>query len=411
MSYTALFRADEAEIARNRIGRQGPIAVDTSLGTVQVRLSSDPQSLAAVWKELQEASPCTGAQTLDWAKAWTCQVLHPNGSRAVIAVGMGADGQILFLWPFEMGRCAGMGLLRWLGQGHANYNMGLFVPGIAPALTAGDMSRLMAAVARSTGAAAALLEAQPFAFDGIPNPFAKLPHQLAPSSGYAVTLGDFRTLYEHRFSKRSRHTLERKARKIADMGAVTYGWGETKEERLELLETFFAQKAQQFAAMGIKNIFDAEARAFYRKLVLLEDDNPSRLRLGYIKLGEEVLAIFSGTFGHKRLLIVLCSLASGDLQRQSPGALLIKHQIEEACAEGLAFYDFGAGSGRHKEDWSDVEEPLFDNFIAFKPRGLVLTAPLVSLSRLKRSIKSDPRLWSFAQALRARLFGKSGVAS
>jgi hypothetical protein len=36
-----------------------------------------------------------------------------------------------------------------------------------------------------------------------------------------------------------------------------------------------------------------------------------------------------------------------------------------------------------------------------------LTLPLATLSRLKRAIKSDPRLWSLAQTWRARLFGKT----
>ena len=120
-------------------------------------------------------------------------MLGPEGHEPVIVVGTGGDGKVLFLWPFELARCAGMRVLRWRGQQHSNYDLGLFAPDAA-ALSADDVSRLLDAVARSTGAAAALLEAQPFERDGIPNPFAKLPHQLAPSSGYAVKLGDFTTL-------------------------------------------------------------------------------------------------------------------------------------------------------------------------------------------------------------------------
>ena len=107
-----------------------------------------------------------------------------------------------------MSDSAGMKVLHWLGQEHANYNMGLFAPEAAPKFTANDLSRLLSEVARDTGAAAAILKAQPFSWDGIANPFAKLPHRLTPSSGYAVTLGDFAALYEERFSKRSRSTLE-----------------------------------------------------------------------------------------------------------------------------------------------------------------------------------------------------------
>jgi CelD/BcsL family acetyltransferase involved in cellulose biosynthesis len=408
MSSTALFRT-EAGIAQPSVESSGPIAVDASFGTIQLRITGDLQSLETVWRKLQAVSPCTGAQTFDWARAWTRHVLGPEGCRPVIVAGTGADGRTLFLWAFEMGRCAGMSLLRWLGRDHANYNMGLFTPGIPAALTAGDMSSLLAAVGRGTGAAAACLEAQPFAFDGVPNPFAKLAHQLTPSSGYAVTLGDFTKLSEQRFSKRSWNSLDRKERNLTDIGRLSYGWAETREERLDLVDIFFAQKAQQFSAMGVKDIFDVHARAFYREIALLEDDNPSRLRLGYIKLGDETLASFSGTLGHKRLLIALCSMAPGELQRYSPGALLVRHQIKEACAAGLTFYDFGAGSGAHKDRWSDVVLPLFDNFIAFKPHGLLLTLPLAAMSSLKRRVKSNPRLWPLAQTARARLFGGTGV--
>ena len=410
MSFTALFRTD-AEIARQSIERSGPIPVDTSLGAVSLRITGDLPSVEAVWEELQAAAPCTSAQTFDWAQAWVRHVLRPEGREPVIVVGAAADGQALFLWPFEMARIAGMKVLHWLGQDHANYNMGLFAPGAAPKFTAEDISRLLAEVARETGAVAAILKAQPFGWDGVENPFAKLPRQPTPSSGYAVRLGDFTQIYENQFSKRSRSTLNRKERKLDEMGTVTYGWAETQDERLALVDTLFTQKARQFAAMGIKDIFDVHARAFYREVALIQGENPSRLRLGYVKLGDTVLATFSGTLCHKRMSVALSSLAEGEAQRQSPGALLLRHQIKEACEKGLAFYDIGVGAARHKDEWADVVQPLFDSFIAFKPHGLTLTLPLGAMGRLKRAIKSNRHLWPLAQKLRARFLGRTAESS
>jgi CelD/BcsL family acetyltransferase involved in cellulose biosynthesis len=398
MSSTALFRT-EAETTRQRTERSGPIAVDTSI-------TSDLQSVEAIWEALQAAAPCTGAQTFDWAQAWARHVLGPEGREPVIVVGLGESGQELFLWPFEMAKSTGMKVLSWLGQDQANYNMGLFAPEAAASFSGADVSRLLGAVARRTGAVAAIFKAQPFSWDGVANPFAQLPHQPTPSSGYAVTLGDFTTLYEQRFSKRSRNTLDRKERKLLDLGKLIYGWAETRDEKLQLVDTFFAQKARKFANMGIKDIFDAHVRAFYREIALLEGENPSRLRLGFIKLGDEVLATFSGTLCHNRLSVSLCSLAEGEMQRHSPGALLMRHQIKEASGAGLALYDIGVGAARHKDEWADVVQPLFDSFIAFKPRGLALALPRAAYARLKRAIKSNPHLWSLAQKLRMRLFGK-----
>jgi CelD/BcsL family acetyltransferase involved in cellulose biosynthesis len=85
--------------------------------------------------------------------------------------------------------------------------------------------------------------------------------------------------------------------------------------------------------VGVKDIFDAHAGAFYRGVALVEGDNPSRLRLGYLRIGDSVLATFSGTLRHNRLGVALSSLGKDERQRQSPGALLLKHQIEEASAK------------------------------------------------------------------------------
>jgi len=200
--------------------------------------------------------------------------------------------------------------------------------------------------------------------------------------------------------------LDRKEKKLAEAGPLSYGWAETRDERLKIVDAFFAQKARQFAAVGIKDIFDAHARAFYRELALLEGDNPSRLRLGYLKVNDAVLATFSGTVCHGRMSAILCSLADDSL-RQSPGALLLRHQIKEASAKGLSFYDIGVGGANRMEQWADVVQPLFDSFIAFKPHGLTLTLPFAALLRLKRSIKSNRYLWPLPRKLRARLFART----
>src|SRR5512143_3686259 len=78
-----------------------------------------------------------------------------------------------------MTKVAGLSVLQWLAGDHANYNTGLFAPDAAAGFTAKDLSALLDKVARETGAPAAILTAQPFAWDGVPNPFAKLSHQSA----------------------------------------------------------------------------------------------------------------------------------------------------------------------------------------------------------------------------------------
>ncbi len=84
----------------------------TSLGEVRLRITGDIQSLEAVWEDLQASLPCTASQTFDWAKAWERHVLRPEGREPVIVVGSAPNGRVLFLWPFEMSRSAGIRALR-----------------------------------------------------------------------------------------------------------------------------------------------------------------------------------------------------------------------------------------------------------------------------------------------------------
>jgi CelD/BcsL family acetyltransferase involved in cellulose biosynthesis len=409
MSSTAIFRTD-AEIGKRKSGQSAPIFVATSLGPISLRVVGDVPPLQTLWEQMQAEAPCTAAQTYDWAKAWTQHVLEPEGNEAAIAVGYGPDVTLLFLWAFEIGKVLDLAVLKWLGQDHANYNMGLFEPGAAAKFNADDLDALLREVARETGAAAALLKSQPFDWDGVVNPFAKLPHQPAPSTGYAITLGDFPALYDKRFSKRSKKTFDRKQRNLAEVGPLAYNWAESPEDRLQILDIFFAQKSRQLAAMGVNDVFSEHVRAFYEELALLEGDNPAQLRLGYVKVGDQVLATFSGTICHNRISVALSSLAEGELLRQSPGSLLLRHQISEASAKGLAFYDIGVGAAQHKEEWCDVIIKLFDSFIAFKPQGQLLTLPIATAARIKRAIKGNRHVWGAVQRLRRTLLRRGPEA-
>ncbi len=142
MSSTALFRPD-TEFAGRKIVQDGPVGVSTSLGTISLRITGDLPSLKDLWETMQATVPCTAAQTYDWAHAWTQHVLGPEHREPVIVVGYGADGAPLFLWAFEMGSKFGLRVLKWLGQDHANYNMGLFMPEAAQGLAAKDLSRML----------------------------------------------------------------------------------------------------------------------------------------------------------------------------------------------------------------------------------------------------------------------------
>lgn len=412
MRMTAELRLDRAVSAgvtvRPDASSMAAFPVETSHGTIRLLVTSDIRGLKPRWESLQQLAPCTAMQTYAFAEAWTRLVLAPRGNRPVIVVGAGRNGADFFLWPFETRTVLGMRLLTFLGAREANYGMGLFAPA-APDFSGDDLTALLKAVARAADASGALLLSQPEHWDGRGNPFATLKRQEAPSHGYAVRLGDFDALYRRRFSGRARGVLKRKEQKLATVAPLTYGWAETEAERIALLEMVFAQKSRQLAAQGIADPFTPPVRAVYRALASLEEGNPAKLRLGYLKAGDTVAATFSGFVCHGRFSACFSSLGDGDMQRHSPGSLLLRHQIEQASADGLRLYDLGTGSARNKSEWCEVTQPLFDQFFAFTPAALAITAPLAAWRDLKRALKAHTTLWPLAQKWRKRLFGSAAA--
>jgi len=187
-------------------------------------------------------------------------------------------------------------------------------------------------------------------------------------------------------------------------------WDDDDEQR-ELLETFFAQRELQFAKMGVDDPFTPPIRDFCRELVTLPKEDPARLCMGYLRVGGTVAATFSGSICRDTLAVSMSSLAESDLERYSPGLVLLRREIEWACNAGLSYYDIGVGGARHKERWSDVVRPLFDSYIAFKPQGMLVTMPLSGVSRAKRTIKNNQTLWPLVQKVRRKLFGQKADKS
>lgn len=395
--------------------RSEPIdtTVDTRLGPVRLRLYRDFEPVREPWSRLQQTALCTYGQTYAWMEAWHRIVAAPSGAELAIIVGESDARTPLFIWPFEIVRRAGQRTMRWVGQAQANYNMGLYDPGFAAGVEARDVAALLRQAAVLAGdVAAACLRDQPADWDGIDNPMRKLPHQTAPSRGFAVRLNpDFQTLFRSRFSGRSRGTLARKERRLNVLGPLSYGWGGSAAERLDLLETFLAQKSAWFDELGISDAFaDPRHRAFYRCLAALDPSEPGHLRLGYLKSGDRTEATFNGIRFRGRFYVLLSSIGGGRARRWSPGKLLLLHQIREACESGLTVYDLGVGEAPHKLDWSDERIDLIDSFIAFRLSGRLVTLPLSAKAALKRVIKTNPVLWDLARSVRRTLLGRRGSA-
>lgn len=386
--------------------------VDTSWGRISLTLHRQFDGATAVWKTLQSLAPTTHAQCLACARAWFEEVSGPAGAEAAIIVGRSDSGRPLFLWPLEIVTRRGLRAMQWIGQEIANYNMGLYDPRFAKSVTEVDATGLLrAGTVMAGGVSLARFKNQPAKWEGVPNPLLKLPNQPSPSCGYAILLDrDFDTLYRNRFGGRTRNTLRRKERKLADLGTLEYGWARTDKDRRDLFDAFFRQKSDWFARLGIADPFaEPQHRAFFERLAALPEGTPGRLELGYLKVGDILAATYNGAQLGSRFHLLLSSIEHGETERSSPGILLLRRQVEDMCQRGCSRYDLGVGRARHKSEWADEEIPLFDSFLAFDELGYLFTLPLSAAAKAKRVVKNNPTLWALAQTLRRVLHARAAA--
>ena len=385
-------------------------SLETSAGRIRLTIFRDFESIEKQWQSLQANGVCVHEHLHALNEAWFRLVSKPGGAELAIVCGYSESGDVQFIWPFEVMQKRGLRCLCWIGWEHANYNMGLHTLDFARTASAEDIRALLSeAACLIGGVSAAYLKQQPYEWDGVKNPMARLPHRPSANMGHAILLeSDFDTLYRNRFSGKSRNTLGRKERRLREQYTVEMGWAHSTEERAKLIEEFFRQKSQQFTEQGITDTFaDPRHRAFYHEMAALPSGNPGALQIGYLKADSQIAAISCGIFFKDRFATLLTSIDDGPVRRHSPGALLLHFQIEDACRRGLNFFDMGVGDSRHKQEWCDVDTPLFESIISFDERGYLLTLPLTARLAAKRYIKTRPKLWSLAQTMRRTLYGQN----
>ncbi len=387
-------------------------SLETSAGLIRLSIFRDFELLETEWRSFQTSAVSVQAQSYTHSEAWFRLVSKPAGAELAIVCGRSQSGDMEFIWPFEVVKRRGVRCLNWIGWEHANYNMGLHTLNFARKSSPKDVRALLSEAAGLIGNVnAAYFDKQPYEWDGVANPMAHLPHHPSANKGHAVLLeSDFDTLYRNRFSGKSRNTLGRKERRLREQAPVDMGWASTPDERRKLLDEFFRQKSLQFSEQGISDAFaDPRYRAFYHEIAALPSDEQGALEIGYLKSGNQIAAISSGTFFKDKFTSMLTSIHHGSIRKYSPGSLLFQYQIEDACRRGVNFFDMGAGDARHKEEWCDVDTPLFENIIAFDERGYLITVPLAAQEAIKRFVKTRPKLWFLAQVIRRKFFGQRRI--
>jgi CelD/BcsL family acetyltransferase involved in cellulose biosynthesis len=382
-----------------------PLADAASRPFAQVVVHTDMRLAQDDWAQLERCAAHSAYQLRDWILPWLGSLGRAEGWRPAVIVARDARGRAVALLPLGVVKRGPLNLAEFLGGKDVNYALGLFRPDIA--FTREDIEALLRA-----GAAAApggidlyALVNQPYAWGGLDNPLAQLPHSPSPAEGYATRLSKpGEAFLAARLSKDTRKKLRKKEQRLAAMGTLRHLRASTAQEAKEILAAFTAQKAARMKEKGLDNVYEGPAaEEFLARVAVepLERGKAPAVELHALTLDDRIVATFAGAMCHGRFSGMFNSIDSDpEIAKSSPGDLLMCRIVAGLCDAGLREFDLGVGAARYKNAYCDTVEPLFDAFLPITAAGRALMWVKIRKRRLKRLIKNDPRLWKAVEMLR-----------
>ncbi len=343
----------------------------------------------------------TPYQSFDWAKAWQDHVGAASGVSPFIVVGFDAQGEAVCLWPLGRRRMGGLRVVEFLGGKHVNFNMTLWRGDFASEVTADDLRDVLAELGEEADLLTLLN--QPMVWNGKPNPFAWLPHQASPSSGYSGALmADFEALLKERTSASARKKMRRKERVLAEHGTVTFERAESDADVKRVLADFFAQKNARMRAIGLPNVFEsADVQHFIEDAALARKaDGGHVLELYTLAVDGTIVATIGGVGADGRFSAMFTSIIHGKYGAESVGEQLLVRLVRHLCESGFHTFDLGVGEAIYKDMFCPDTELLFDSYWPLTPAGKLAAFAMSHAAAAKRSVKQNPTLWSGVQTLR-----------
>jgi CelD/BcsL family acetyltransferase involved in cellulose biosynthesis len=368
------------------------------------RIHDSAESARSTWERLEAEGVHTPYQRFAWSDAYLSHVGKADGSRPAISVIHAPDMTPLALFPLCITRVGPSKVARFIGGKHANFHMGLFARSPAHPIDAEALRGMFKAIHAATGAQAAILTSQPREWQGFANPLALLPRHGSPEPAYKFSFTDDLTkLMEAKLSADARRKLKRKERKLGELGPVSYKRAETQEELRRVLDAFFRQKAERFAALGQPDVFAEPGVADFIRAastVGLEQGKPA-IEMYYTAAGERIVATYGAAISPERFCGMFTSFDTAeDVFRWSPGDLMLYHLIGAMHARGVKVFDLGVGEAHYKSHYCDEHEALFDTVLPLGVAGHALTFAYGAAAVAKHRIKASPRALALVNRLR-----------
>jgi CelD/BcsL family acetyltransferase involved in cellulose biosynthesis len=364
----------------------------------------DLATIESLWRSFEVEGICSPYQRFDWVHAYTAELAGRHGLRVRILLLRDGSGRPLLLLPTVLCRGRGVTIATFIGGKQANFNLPIMARHVASAMAATDLKTLLLKAGRGALAADVFVfNNQPRAWRGESNPIVALDNVPSPSQAFKLSLSaNADQTLARAFSSETRKKMRKKVRLLSELGDARFWQAHTPEDVESILAAFFDQKQARFREAGIQNPFEGETQDFVRRACLagLDRGQPA-IELYALSIGDRIIATFGATADRWRFCGMFNSFDNGeDVNRYSPGELLLAHIIRVQCELGREIFDLGVGEARYKSALCDEVEELVDTFLPVTARGKAYTAVIRQLVACKRFVKQTAWAWRAVNLLR-----------
>jgi CelD/BcsL family acetyltransferase involved in cellulose biosynthesis len=378
----------------------------SAIDLADIEIVRELGGLEAEWRSFEKNAAGHVFQSYDFVVPWMASVGAARKVSPLIVLGRARDGSLLFLLPLGVRLCARTRLLEWLGGEHADYHGGLYAPRYLARLSAETAAALPAKVVAlfKPEADTVHFQRQPAEIGGHANPFAAYRATPYSAKCHQTQLGDdWDRYYRSKRNSSSRRHDRHKWQRLETLGPVRVIDAVEPAEIRRALAALFAQKERSLADRGVPPFFKSQTVKDFYETVALDPYPHGLCHVSAIEVAGEIVAANWGLVRDKHYYYVMTSYAGGPAAASSPGRALMYHLMEWCIDRGIETFDFTIGDEDFKTHWCERSSPLYDSVAVLNPRGIGLAATLRGLKAIKRVVKGNPRLRSFADQVRRRM--------
>ena len=364
--------------------------------------ASNLPKLQNAWMELEQNGMGCAYHTYSWCKNWIKHIAKVENATAHILMGY-HNQQPVILLPLAFHKHFGITTARWIGETLLNQNTGYWHSSALMQVNAQQLrQRICNCLANNKVDVIALCNT-PAQLEGTPFPLSNPEFTQSPNAIYPFQLNQpWEPLIKSKRSKAARKKHKTKLTKLQELGKIEFYAETTPKGQAEAVNAMLEQRKARQHKTGIPTAFSKPAYQNFIKEAFAEcaeENGATQPAIYTLKLNNKIISTCLALTHQGRLYCYSTSIACGNMQRYSPGELLMQHAIEESCRNGLHTFDFGLGEERFKLSWAKPEY-LTDWIKPLSQKGKAIAQLHEWKQDTKRILRNAPSFWAFYRKVR-----------